>query len=53
MALTDVTIKQVFDAVDKLNSRPRKCLKFKTPYEVFKELTGVDVKKLMGYALMT
>jgi IS30 family transposase len=53
MELTDVTIKQVFDAVDKLNSRPRKCLKFKTPYEVFKELTGVDVKKLMDYALMT
>ncbi|SHN93200.1 Mobile element protein [Bathymodiolus heckerae thiotrophic gill symbiont] len=53
MELTDVTIKQVFDAVDKLNSRPRKCLKFKTPYEVFKELTGVDVKRLMGYALMT
>ncbi len=53
MELTDVTIKQVFDAVDKLNSRPRKCLKFKTPYEVFKELTGVDVRYLMGDALMT
>jgi IS30 family transposase len=53
MELVDITIKQVFDAVNKLNSRPRKCLKFKTPYEVFKELTGVDVKKLMGYALMT
>ena len=53
MELVDVTIKQVFDAVDKLNSRPRKCLKFKTPYEVFKELTGIDVKKLMEYALMT
>ena len=53
MELTDVTIKQVFDAVDKLNSRPRKCLKFKTPYEVFKELSGVDVRYLMGYALMT
>jgi IS30 family transposase len=53
MKLTDVTIKQVFEAVDKLNSRPRKCLKFKTPYEVFKELTGMDVRQLMGYALMT
>jgi IS30 family transposase len=53
MKLTDVTIKQVFDAVDKLNNRPRKCLKFKTPYEVFKKLTGVDVRQLMGYALMT
>ncbi|MCK5830290.1 MAG: hypothetical protein KAH20_08310 [Methylococcales bacterium] len=49
MALTDVTIKQVFD---KLNSSPRKCLKFKTLYEVFRELTGVDVKKLMGYTLI-
>ena len=28
MGLTGVTIKQVFDAVDKLNSRPRKCLNF-------------------------
>ncbi len=36
--MCDVTIKQVFNAVDKFNSRPRKCLNFKTPYEVFKEL---------------
>jgi IS30 family transposase len=43
----------VLEAVDKLNSRPRKCLEFKTPYEVFEELTGVDVKSLMGYALIT
>ncbi|MBA4719454.1 MAG: IS30 family transposase [Nitrosopumilus sp.] len=49
MELVDVTIKQVFDAIDELNSRPRKCLKFKTPYEAFKELTGVEVKKMMGY----
>jgi len=53
MELTGVTIKQVFNAVDKLNSRPRKCLNFKTPYKVFKELTGVDVRYLMRYALMT
>ena len=46
-------MKQVFEAVDKLNSRPRKCLGFKTPYEVFEELTGVDVNRLMGYALIT
>ena len=25
-----------------LNSRPRKCLGFKTPYETFKKLTGVN-----------
>ena len=53
MELIDVTIKQVFKAVHKLNNRPKKCLNFKTPYEVFKELTGVDIKKLLGYALMT
>jgi IS30 family transposase len=31
-------MKQVFEAVDKLNSRPRKCLGFKTPYEVPQEV---------------
>lgn len=51
--LTDVTVKQVFSAVHKLNSRPRKCLGFKTPYEVFKKLTGTDIEKLLGYALIT
>jgi len=35
MQLKDVSFKQVFDAVHKLNNRPRKCLGFKTPYEVF------------------
>ncbi len=53
MTLIDVTSKQVINAVDKLNSRPRKCLGFKTPYEVFEELTGVNVRKLMGYAFIT
>ncbi len=51
--LTDVTVQQVAGAVDKLNSRPGKCLEFKTPYEVFEKLTGLDVKKIMGYALIT
>jgi len=37
MELIDVTKEQVLDAVHKLNSRPRKCLGFKTPYEVFEE----------------
>ena len=49
----DVTLRQVLSAVDKLNSRPRKCLNFQTPYEVFEKLTGVDVRKIMGYALIT
>ena len=53
MELANVTLKQVLEAVNKLNNRPRKCLNFKTPYEVFENLTGVDVKKLTGYALIT
>ncbi len=53
MELIDVTKEQVFDAVDKLNSRPRKCLGFKTPYEVFEELTGINKEKLTGCALIT
>lgn len=51
MELDKVSEREVIIAVDKLNSRPRKCLDYKTPYEVFKELTGVDVRKTMGYAL--
>lgn len=47
MALIDVTKQQVFDAVHKLNSRPRKCLGYKTPYEVFEEYTGITQKDLM------
>ena len=53
MELIDVTKRQVLDAVHKLNSRPRKCLGFKTPYEVFEELTSINEKTLTGYALMT
>jgi len=53
MALIDVTTRQLFEAVHKLNSRPRKCLGFKTPYEVFEELTNIKEKTLTGYALIT
>lgn len=53
MELIDVTRKQVFDAVHKLNSRPRKCLGYKTPYQAFEELTGISQNTLTGYALMT
>ena len=53
MELIGVTQKQFFDAVHKLNSRPRKCLGYKTPYEVFEKLTGINQKTLLGYALMT
>jgi len=53
MELTGATTQQVFDAAHKLNSRPRKCLGFKTPYEVFEELTGIKEKTLIGHALIT
>jgi len=53
MELVDIPVSAVFAAVDKLNSRPRKCLGFRTPYEVFEDLTGINIKKLESYALMT
>lgn len=53
MKLDKVTVKEVALAVDKLNSRPRKCLGYITPYEFFEQETGIDMKKLTGYALMT
>ncbi|MDF1582537.1 MAG: hypothetical protein RQ733_10785 [Methyloprofundus sp.] len=52
MELIDVTVKDVFKAVDKLNNRPKKCLGYKPPYEAFEELTGINVKNLLDYALM-
>jgi len=53
MGMLDVTIPQVLEAVHKLNNRPRKCLGFKTPYEMFYELSGMDAEKLLGYAFIT
>ncbi len=53
MELIDVTKKEVYDAVHKLNSRPRKCLGYKTPYEVFEELTGISQEELTGHAIIT
>jgi hypothetical protein len=53
IAVILLILEQVFDAVHKLNSRSRKCLGFKTPYEVFEEFTGISEKRLIGYALMT
>ncbi|WP_067583357.1 IS30 family transposase [Endozoicomonas ascidiicola] len=53
MELNNVTEKEVIIAVDKLNNRPRKCLDYKTPYEAFKEFTGIDVRKVMGYVFIT
>ena len=42
MSFVDIARKEVIEAVHKLNSRPRKCLNYATPYEVFRELTGID-----------
>jgi transposase, IS30 family len=53
MTLDKVNVSEVEIAVDKLNNRPRKCLKFKTPYEVFQKLTGIDLTKTKGVALMS
>ncbi len=52
----NVALKQIVEAVeavDKLNSRLRRCLGFKIPYEVFEELTVVKIGNLRVYALMT
>ena len=38
--LNDITPEAVFAATDEMNNRPRKCLQFRTPMEVFTELTG-------------
>ena len=46
MVLVDIAYEEVRIAIHKLNSRPRKCLGFKTPYEVFYENTGVDASEL-------
>ena len=53
MELDKVSEQEVIIAINKLNNRPRKCLDYKTPYEAFKESTGIDARKVMGYALMT
>jgi len=53
MELDKVSENDVIRAVNKLNNRPRKCLNYRTPYEVFKELTGMDAKQAMGYAFIT
>jgi len=45
MGLLYITTQQVLAAVHKLNNRPRKCLGLKTPYEVFRELSGMDAEK--------
>ena len=53
IGLLEVTQQQVLQAVHKLNSRPRKGLGFKTPYEVFRQFAGVDAEKIIAYALIS
>jgi IS30 family transposase len=42
MALDSVSEKEAFRATDLMNNRPRKCLGYKTPFEVFAKMTGED-----------
>ncbi len=54
MALDGVSEKETFMATDLMNNRPRKCLGYKTPFEVFTQMTGKDYflngsVALMGY----
>ncbi len=53
MELNKISENEVYYAVDKLNSRPRKILGYQTPYEAFEKFTGINIKNLAGYALMT
>ncbi len=47
MEFANLTRKEVLEAIHRLNSRPRKCLGFATPYEAFMELTGFDATILL------
>ena len=42
MPLDQVSNKEVFEATEAMNNRPRKCLGYKTPWEVFNELTQMN-----------
>ena len=54
MPLNDLTQEAVFAATDEMNNRPRKCLKFKTPLEVFTEIVGcTHIDFYRGGALMS
>lgn len=53
MKLDNISTEQVFSAVDDLNNRPRKCLKFQTPYEAFQRVPGIYVRKILSCALIT
>ena len=50
-SLRGIAPTQVRKVVDQLNHRPRKCLGFRTPAEVFEELSGRDYNLATGIAL--
>lgn len=53
MELTDTTTKKFFETVGTFNSRSRKYLGFKTPYETLKEIAGLTPQDIYSNALMT
>ncbi len=52
ISLKNIEFIAVLKAVHKLNTRPRKCLGYRTPIEVFLEETGIKRSILVGYALI-
>ena len=52
MPLYKVTEKELFKATDLMNNRPRKCLGYKTPWEVFFRVMGIDHNINPSVALM-
>ena len=53
MPLHQVTEKELFNATDLMNNRPRKCLGYKTPWEVFSHALGIDHNINPSVALMS
>ncbi len=45
MELDNIEDEQVIEAVNKLNDRPRKCLGYMTPREVFESQTGINLRE--------
>ena len=52
MPLHKVTEKELFKATDLMNNRPRKCLGYKTPWEIFSHAMGIDHNINPSVALM-
>ncbi len=52
MPLDKVSMKAVTAAVESMNNRPRKCLGFQTPWEVFTQLTQANLQSQLSGALM-